>query len=119
MIRRPPTSTRTGSLLPYTTHFRPHPCARDAWMGDVSRIPVYPLRREHLALIATPPAPRRRGISLAANRRGPRCATSHRRGGAGRRQQGGKLLSRRAGARMAYPNDAVFADYLTIGGAAC
>src|SRR3546814_554183 len=26
---------------------RIYPRARDAWMGDVSRIPVYPLRREH------------------------------------------------------------------------
>src|SRR3546814_18607043 len=38
MIRRPPRSTRTDTLFPYTTLFRSHPRVLDMMIGDARQI---------------------------------------------------------------------------------
>src|SRR3546814_15497292 len=45
MIRRPPRSTRTDTLFPYTTLFRSHPLRLGAKLWLALRPPADPLRR--------------------------------------------------------------------------
>src|SRR3546814_4410946 len=54
MIRRPPRSTRTDTLFPYTTLFRSYVSCSHLRMTEVSRPPEYAsaiLRREELCLL--------------------------------------------------------------------
>src|SRR3546814_1188320 len=46
MIRRPPRSTRTDTLFPYTTLFRSSQCPRGARQCDRSKRPRHPQRRK-------------------------------------------------------------------------
>src|SRR3546814_19810819 len=50
MMRRPPMSTRTDTLFPYTTLFRSkrQPKRRLLWLGDASCIRLRPLHRGHV-----------------------------------------------------------------------
>src|SRR3546814_12845008 len=73
MIRRPPRSTRTDTLFPYTTLFR---------SVDRGRRPRWPdrARPDHLRVVAWPPArAARRGVQQGAgrDRKSTRLNSSH------------------------------------------
>src|SRR3546814_13778338 len=53
MIRRPPRSTRTDTLFPYTTLFRSETHFRRAWHGDRAARPAQ-LRRPSTGAVAEP-----------------------------------------------------------------
>src|SRR3546814_11155918 len=50
MIRRPPRSTRTDTLFPYTTLFRSFPCRRKSSSGDGEQQPRRLVDRGHEAV---------------------------------------------------------------------
>src|SRR3546814_15606792 len=63
MIRRPPRSTRTDTLVPYTTLFRSKRCGEPWLRRDMASDASLPLdggreaRRQHPCCAATPPMP--------------------------------------------------------------
>src|SRR3546814_5373719 len=91
MIRRPPRSTRTDTLFPYTTLFRSAPCRRAQGNRPVGQgahaARLRPLLLLHRHLHRRPPAPPRADIEGFVAAASPSCAGA----GGSRAAAGGRV----------------------------
>src|SRR3546814_1829162 len=69
MIRRPPRSTRTDTLFPYTTLFRSHDVHPSADRHPLKGVGRHPdVRRVDVPLVDELPVPFQEGVALVAER---------------------------------------------------